>query len=175
MLRLPAFEYCAARTVDEAATLLASHGPRAMVVAGGTDLYPNMKRRQQEPSVVIGLRGISELSGVARSDGALRIALGQAIDLSAQRRLLDLGGGTGGMSIALCRRFPGWSAIVDERPPRVPIARAGVADRGLADRLSRIVEPGGLDADRDHRSGQHRRNTHQAPDSARPRHRGQPV
>src|SRR5436190_8401004 len=44
-----------------------------MMVAGGTDLYPNMKRRQQEPSVVIGLRGIPELTGVACVDGALRI------------------------------------------------------------------------------------------------------
>jgi 4-hydroxybenzoyl-CoA reductase subunit beta len=44
-----------------------------MVVAGGTDLYPNMKRRQQEPSVVIGLRGISNLQTIARGDGVLRL------------------------------------------------------------------------------------------------------
>ena len=36
-------------------------GPRAMVVAGGTDLWPKMKRRQMEPRVVIGLRHLSEL------------------------------------------------------------------------------------------------------------------
>ena len=28
-----------------------------MLVAGGTDLYPNMKRRQFEPKVLVGLRG----------------------------------------------------------------------------------------------------------------------
>ena len=63
MLRLPAFEYLAPRSLDEAVTLLAEHGSRTptMVVAGGTDLYPNMKRRQQEPAVVIGLRGMREL------------------------------------------------------------------------------------------------------------------
>jgi len=32
-----------------------------MFVAGGTDLYPNMKRRHQEPKIVISLMGIPEL------------------------------------------------------------------------------------------------------------------
>src|SRR5579864_3166157 len=73
MLRLPQFEYVAARSVDEAATLLAEYGPRAMVVAGGTDLYPNMKRRQQEPSVVIGLRHVPGLARVESVDGVVRM------------------------------------------------------------------------------------------------------
>ncbi|HEY7059988.1 MAG TPA: FAD binding domain-containing protein [Chloroflexota bacterium] len=64
MMRLPAFQYVAPRTVAEAASLLANHGPKAALVAGGTDLFPNMKRRQLEPQVVIGLRGIDELRGV---------------------------------------------------------------------------------------------------------------
>jgi 4-hydroxybenzoyl-CoA reductase subunit beta len=47
MMRLPAFTYLAPRSLDEAATLLARHQPNAMLLAGGTDLLPNMKRRQQ--------------------------------------------------------------------------------------------------------------------------------
>jgi len=73
MLRLPDFQYLAPRSLEEAASQLAEHGSRAMVVAGGTDLYPNMKRRQQEPTVVIGLRGIPELRNIAATDGAVRI------------------------------------------------------------------------------------------------------
>jgi 4-hydroxybenzoyl-CoA reductase subunit beta len=73
MLRLPDFDYLAPRSMDEAATLLAEHGARAMVVAGGTDLYPNMKRRQQEPAVLIGLRGIDDLRKISAEDGVLRI------------------------------------------------------------------------------------------------------
>jgi 4-hydroxybenzoyl-CoA reductase subunit beta len=73
MLRLPQFRYLAPRTLDEATTLLAEHGAEAMVVAGGTDLYPNMKRRQQEPTAVIGLRGITQLRGVTRPDGVVDI------------------------------------------------------------------------------------------------------
>ncbi|MDQ6672313.1 MAG: FAD binding domain-containing protein, partial [Chloroflexota bacterium] len=73
MLRLPHFRYLAPRDLDEAAALLAEHAPRAAVVAGGTDLYPNMKRRQQEPAILIGLRGISCLRRIEPVDDSLRI------------------------------------------------------------------------------------------------------
>jgi 4-hydroxybenzoyl-CoA reductase subunit beta len=73
-MRLTPFAYAAPRTVSEAAAMLADHGPTAMLVAGGTDLFPNMKRRQQTPQVVIGLRAAGELRGIARSDdGSLSI------------------------------------------------------------------------------------------------------
>jgi 4-hydroxybenzoyl-CoA reductase subunit beta len=75
MLRLPAFEYLAPQSVSEAVSLMASHGTEAMYVAGGTDLYPNMKRRQFEPKTLIGLRGLRELRGVRRN-GELRIGAG---------------------------------------------------------------------------------------------------
>jgi 4-hydroxybenzoyl-CoA reductase subunit beta len=61
MLRLPWFEHRAPRTVAEAAKILAGEGPRAMLVAGGTDLLPNMKRRHQAPQVLVSLRQIEEL------------------------------------------------------------------------------------------------------------------
>jgi 4-hydroxybenzoyl-CoA reductase subunit beta len=67
MMRLPAFTYVAPRTLADAVTALAEHGPAAMLVAGGTDLYPNMKRRQFEPAVLVGLRGLRELQGVRGS------------------------------------------------------------------------------------------------------------
>src|SRR5437660_9684169 len=73
VLRLPEFQYLAPRSLDEAADLLAEHGSSAMVVAGGTDLFPNMKRRQQEPSVVIGLRALADLRAVSAGDGLVRI------------------------------------------------------------------------------------------------------
>src|SRR5438128_2015623 len=55
MMRLPPFTYLAPKTVADAARLLGEHGADAMIVAGGTDLYPNMKRRQFEPKVLVGL------------------------------------------------------------------------------------------------------------------------
>jgi 4-hydroxybenzoyl-CoA reductase subunit beta len=70
MMRLPHFTYYAPRTVREAAELLAAPGG-AMLVAGGTDLLPNMKRRQQVPPTLIGLRRIAELRGIVSSAGLL--------------------------------------------------------------------------------------------------------
>src|SRR5262245_56795846 len=61
MLRLPWFEHRAPRSVAEAAKILAGEGPRAMPIAGGTDLRPNMKRRHQAPQVLVSLRNIQEL------------------------------------------------------------------------------------------------------------------
>jgi 4-hydroxybenzoyl-CoA reductase subunit beta len=70
MMRLPPFQYLAPRTAREAARMLADHGAEAMAVAGGTDLYPNMKRRQFTPRVLVGLRGVAEAAGVS-ANGAL--------------------------------------------------------------------------------------------------------
>src|SRR5689334_15110405 len=70
MLRLPWFEYRAPRSVADAAKILAGEGPRAMLIAGGTDLVPNMKRRHQSPSVLVSLNGIGELRKANGSFGA---------------------------------------------------------------------------------------------------------
>src|SRR5262249_38005445 len=67
MMRLPKFRYLAPSTAKEAAAILHDEGPGAMVVAGGTDLYPNMKRRHQTPRVLVGLRRIDRLRGLEGS------------------------------------------------------------------------------------------------------------
>jgi len=61
MLRLPSFKYLQPKTLKEALAMKADAGPEGMYVAGGTDLYPNMKRRHQEPRTVISLMAIPEL------------------------------------------------------------------------------------------------------------------
>ena len=78
MLRLPSFRYRAPKTVAEAVSWLAEDPSTTMIVAGGTDLLPNMKRRQQTPKTVIGLRGIGELSGVTHG-GAITIGAGTTL------------------------------------------------------------------------------------------------
>ena len=55
MLRLPRFRYLRPKDAREAARMAADAGPRAMFVAGGTDLYPKLKRRQFEIDTLIGL------------------------------------------------------------------------------------------------------------------------
>src|SRR5207244_594813 len=61
MMRLPWFDFRAPRSVAEAARILAGEGPDASLIAGGTDLLPNMKRRQMAPKVLVSLRHVPEL------------------------------------------------------------------------------------------------------------------
>jgi 4-hydroxybenzoyl-CoA reductase subunit beta len=72
MIRLPWFEFRAPRTVAEAAKILAGEGPAAMLIAGGTDLIPNMKRRHQSPKTLVSLRNVHELR---KANGALGAGL----------------------------------------------------------------------------------------------------
>jgi 4-hydroxybenzoyl-CoA reductase subunit beta len=75
MMRLPPFRYLKPSSAREAARMLADHAPEdAMAVSGGTDLYPNMKRRQFEPKVLVGLRGLEGGRQISSArDGALHI------------------------------------------------------------------------------------------------------
>jgi 4-hydroxybenzoyl-CoA reductase subunit beta len=72
MMRLPWFDFRAPRTIGEAAKILAAEGPQAMLIAGGTDLVPNMKRRHQTPATLVSLRRVEELH---KSNGSLGACL----------------------------------------------------------------------------------------------------
>ena len=88
MMRLPHFTYHSPRTVREAAELLAAPGG-AMLVAGGTDLLPNMKRRQQVPPALIGLRRVAELRAIASSPGG-SVLSGAGLTIGAGVTLTEL-------------------------------------------------------------------------------------
>ncbi len=81
MLRLPPFRYLAPRTVEQATRMLTQEGEQAMLVAGGTDLYPNMKRRQFTPPILIGLRGIQSMKSISGSPEQ-GMSIGAAVTLS---------------------------------------------------------------------------------------------
>ncbi len=71
MLRLPSFRYLEPKTIKQALAMKADAGPEGMYVAGGTDLYPNMKRRHQEPKTVIslgGIRGLNRIRGKGKGE-----------------------------------------------------------------------------------------------------------
>jgi 4-hydroxybenzoyl-CoA reductase subunit beta len=69
MMRLPWFEHRAPKSVLEAARILADEGPSAMLIAGGTDLLPNMKRRHQAPKVLVSIKGLLKTNGQAIGAG----------------------------------------------------------------------------------------------------------
>jgi 4-hydroxybenzoyl-CoA reductase subunit beta len=70
MMRLPLFEFRAPRTLEEAVRILDGEGANAMPLAGGTDLLPNMKRRQQVPRTLMSLRHIEDLRALRLGDSA---------------------------------------------------------------------------------------------------------
>jgi len=82
MLRLPAFDYIAAKSIEEAASILAGEGTAeaaaqgqeapVRLVAGGTDLWPNMKRRHQSAKTVVSLMDIPGLADI-QANGDIRI------------------------------------------------------------------------------------------------------
>ena len=79
MMRLPWFRYESPRSIADAARMLAAEGPNAMLIAGGTDLLPNMKRRQQAPQVLVSLRRVEGMKQIANGHG---LTLGAALTLS---------------------------------------------------------------------------------------------
>jgi 4-hydroxybenzoyl-CoA reductase subunit beta len=89
MMRLPWFRYRTPDSVEETVAILAGEGPDAMLVAGGTDLLPNMKRKQQLPSTLVALRDVAELKHVANGDG---VSLGAGLTLTDVVRHRRLGG-----------------------------------------------------------------------------------
>ena len=66
------FEYYRATTLQEALDLLRAH-PQARVLAGGHSLLPMMKLRLAMPEALVDIGRITELAGVERVNGAIRI------------------------------------------------------------------------------------------------------
>ena len=81
MMRLPKFTYLVPGSVSEAVKMMGDASPEGQFVAGGTDLYPNMKRRQQTPKIVISvtrLRALNQISG----DGQTGLRIGASVSLT---------------------------------------------------------------------------------------------
>lgn len=81
MMRLPKFRYLVPKHVSDAVRMMADCGSDAMFVAGGTDLYPNMKRRQQTPETVISVMRLGNLRDIT-GDGENGIIIGASITLT---------------------------------------------------------------------------------------------
>ncbi|HEU5238567.1 MAG TPA: FAD binding domain-containing protein, partial [Pyrinomonadaceae bacterium] len=67
--------------IAEAVKIIADTGPEAQFVAGGTDLYPNMKRRQQMPKTVISVMRLPELNQI-NGEGKSGLVIGASVTLT---------------------------------------------------------------------------------------------
>jgi len=81
-MKPPAFAYVAPRTLDEALTLLAEHGARASVLAGGQSLVQRLNMRAIHPEALVDVNPLAELDYLRDEDGALAIGA-----LARQQRL----------------------------------------------------------------------------------------
>lgn len=85
MLPLPIFDHHRPRTLSAAIDLLAQLGSKAVVIAGGTDVLPNMKQGLVEPEHVVSIGALDELRGISletASDGVDRLVVGAGMRLS---------------------------------------------------------------------------------------------
>src|SRR6185295_17101800 len=104
MLPLPIFDYHRPRTLDEALGLLSQLGPSARIIAGGTDVLPNMKQGLFDPEHVVSIGRLEELRGIAIDGERLVIGAGMRLaeiadSLLVQRRapaLAEAAGQVGG-------------------------------------------------------------------------------
>ena len=76
------------------------------------------------------IRGLFEIS---RAEHAANAAL---VPVEEPRLMVDVAGGHGGFSMAMCDRHPELEATVLDLPPSAAVGRRIVAEQGYADRIS---------------------------------------
>jgi hypothetical protein len=65
--------------------------------------------------------------------------LAKAFDFSKFKNLLDMGGGTGAMSIALCKIYPKLQSIVFDLPANIKIAESFISKSRLSKRIKTVA------------------------------------
>jgi len=73
-MSLPPFVLLRPRGLDEALGHLAQHGPEAMLIAGGTDVVPNLRAGLFAPRALVDIKGLNDLKGISfDAENGLRI------------------------------------------------------------------------------------------------------
>ncbi len=83
MLPLPAFQLHQPRTLPEAVELIHRLGPSARLVAGGTDLVPNLKQGLVDARALVSLQRVRDLGRVRRAGDTLQIGAMASLDAIA--------------------------------------------------------------------------------------------
>jgi len=84
------FDFHAPSSLDEAFKLLETHRGDVKLLAGGTDLIPQMKMRRVEPGHIINLKRIPDLSGIKQHNDSLHIgALTRLIEIEKSKLIAE--------------------------------------------------------------------------------------
>ena len=81
MLRMPKFSVQTPQTVEEAVAALSTPGAR--IVAGGTDLLPNLKHHLERPPVLVSLSQVGGMQGIEVDEKAGVMRIGARVTLTA--------------------------------------------------------------------------------------------
>ncbi len=81
MLRMPKFSVQTPSSIDEAVQAL--QAPGARVVAGGTDLLPNLKHRLEQPPVLVSLSRVRDMQNIVVDEAAAVLRIGARATLTA--------------------------------------------------------------------------------------------
>ena len=80
-MRLPPFDYMAPESLEQAVKIKRDMGTSALVLAGGTDLIPNLKNRLFAPAALISLKNIEQLKNIDSKQDSL--VIGAAASLAS--------------------------------------------------------------------------------------------
>jgi SAM-dependent methyltransferase len=127
-----------ASSPDSIATFVGAQGDLHWDVLGmlpeslreGTAYAMHEERRGDTASWEAYIRGLFEISRAEQDDNAA------LVPVEDPRRMVDVAGGHGGFSMAMCRRHPGLHATVLDLPPSAAVGRKIVAEQGYEDRIS---------------------------------------
>jgi 4-hydroxybenzoyl-CoA reductase subunit beta len=87
MERMQPFELQRPMTLAQAVAMLASH-PAARLLAGGTDLLPNLRRGIEQPTHLIDLGGVRDLDDITLESGSVTIGAGVTLARLAADRTI---------------------------------------------------------------------------------------
>lgn len=100
--------------------------PRVLERGGPAKIMRRRRSRNEWREFILGMEDVARES----IDPFL-----EALDLEGRHRLIDLGGGPGTYTIALCRRHAKLEAVLFDLPETVSIARKQISEAGLGGRI----------------------------------------
>ena len=89
-MRLHRFEHLQPKSLAEACAILAEHGDRARIIAGGTDIIPRMKQRLVEPQILVDVKDVYGIGSIRSEGGELIIgAVATLTDVHESRAIRE--------------------------------------------------------------------------------------
>lgn len=67
------FDFCSPKTIKETLELLSEYKGSAVIVAGGTDIVPEINERKINPSVIIDIKKLNELEYIKEENGKVSV------------------------------------------------------------------------------------------------------